>query len=690
MKKQYLSLLLLLFLVFSLFSCTKDDKSETATQNDVVLLYNNVKIIDSLSLSLNMDNTLLDQGKYEFSFTGNVPNITTGDIIVGAQGDGFIRKVISTTVNGNRISLQTTQGSMSNVFRDGKFKLVLNSESGRNSSPSLGNFSHTFNNQNLFQSGIFSLVLDQGMIDYNSNWVFDFEFENLGLKYFEMGLTNATLNATMTTTLTASQSVNLLDDTVSLIQGPREMWTKTFLVPAVLVGVPVLVPVKINVDYDVLLNYATTIDAELSRSGTFTSNNELNLGIKYSEGQWTDLNSFNTNSGFSLSSYNGNANITSNLSITPRFDVKLYGLLGPYLIAGPKCEFAGNVHLPLTPFSDSDFEINGSLISSLGAEIKILDETLVDKSLGPFETSKVSLYKLPSEISKVSGDNQMGAFSQPLQNNLKVKVIDSQDLPCKNTSVHFKIEDGNGNFAGENEKIVLTDNQGFASISWTLGNSGSQKVSAKVLKADGTNITASPNEFMAIGNSECDDIYQTVTIGSQIWMQKNLNVCKYRNGDDIPQVTDPNQWAYLTTGAWCYYVNNTENGPVYGKLYNWYAVNDPRGLAPAGYHVSNNTEWGILVTYLGGESAAGGKMKATALWNIPNTDDTNSSGFSGLPGGFRNGAGTFYYIGTNGYWWSSTEYSTALAWFHGLFSSEGLVGSYPSKTNGFSVRCLRD
>jgi hypothetical protein len=103
-------------------------------------------------------------------------------------------------------------------------------------------------------------------------------------------------------------------------------------------------------------------------------------------------------------------------------------------------------------------------------------------------------------------------------------------------------------------------------------------------------------------------VIKEVLIGNQIWTSTNLEVITYRNGETIPQVQDANTWANLTTGAWCYYENNTANGTTYGKLYNWFAVNDPRGLAPNGYHIPTNAEWSTLITYLGGESVAGGNM----------------------------------------------------------------------------------
>ena len=171
--------------------------------------------------------------------------------------------------------------------------------------------------------------------------------------------------------------------------------------------------------------------------------------------------------------------------------------------------------------------------------------------------------------------------------------------------------------------------------------------------------------------------------------KKNLNVSKYRNGDVIPQVQNERVWANLSSGAWCYYENKTANGTTYGKLYNWYAVNDPRGLAPKGYHIPTNEEWTTLTNYLGGETIAGTKMKSKNGWKY-NGNGTNTSGFAGLPGGFRNSNGSFEAIGGNGLWWSSSE-SYSYAWYRNLLSRNGnFYRDYNNKRNGFSVRCLRD
>lgn len=174
---------------------------------------------------------------------------------------------------------------------------------------------------------------------------------------------------------------------------------------------------------------------------------------------------------------------------------------------------------------------------------------------------------------------------------------------------------------------------------------------------------------------------QTVTIGTQVWMTKNLDVATFRNGDPIPEAKTWEEWEKAGENkqpAWCYYNNDPANGAKYGKLYNWYAVNDSRGLAPEGWHVPSDAEWTKLTDFLGGEEVAGTKMKST-------------SGFSGLPGGDCNISGTFIYIGDYGSWWSSTEYNTNQAHNLSLKYYEGIVYRIVNfKARGSSVRCLRD
>jgi uncharacterized protein (TIGR02145 family) len=191
-----------------------------------------------------------------------------------------------------------------------------------------------------------------------------------------------------------------------------------------------------------------------------------------------------------------------------------------------------------------------------------------------------------------------------------------------------------------------------------------------------------------------DNKYKTVKIGNQQWMVENLNIDNFRNSDTIPEVKDPIRWAngiYKKEPAWCYYENNYENGEKYGKLYNWFAVNDPRGLAPEGWHIPSVKEWKELLDYLGGYKLAGKKMKNTNGWDIVLEKGRNESGFSALPGGFRDTFADFRCKGDMGYWWSSTDCGDFGNDFLYAFS---LVLGYEiqhfEKDCWLSVRCVRN
>lgn len=175
------------------------------------------------------------------------------------------------------------------------------------------------------------------------------------------------------------------------------------------------------------------------------------------------------------------------------------------------------------------------------------------------------------------------------------------------------------------------------------------------------------------------NVYQTVQIGCQCWMAENLKVIRYRNGDPL--------------SSWWYYANDEGNDAVYGKLYNWYVINDSRNIAPEGWHVPNDCEWQMLIDYLGGDAVAGGKMKetGTAHWLSPNTGATNESGFTGLPGGQREVDGSFSQIGEFAYFWSCTEHISDRVWIRYLFysSSEAFRFSCP-KQMAISIRCVKD
>ena len=199
--------------------------------------------------------------------------------------------------------------------------------------------------------------------------------------------------------------------------------------------------------------------------------------------------------------------------------------------------------------------------------------------------------------------------------------------------------------------------------------------------------------FIQLSLSISPVLSQDITIGTQTWTSKNLDVSTFRNGEAIPEAKNAKQWSKAgdnKTAVFCYYEYDSKNGKVYGKLYNWFAVNDSRGLAPKGYHIPSDAEWTILTDFLGGSKISGKKMKSKDGWSNDGNGD-NSSGFNGLPGGYCNDSGGFINVTENGGWWSSSEDSTDSAWNRDLGKNNTKVYRYNISENiGFSVRCLRD
>jgi uncharacterized protein (TIGR02145 family) len=324
-------------------------------------------------------------------------------------------------------------------------------------------------------------------------------------------------------------------------------------------------------------------------------------------------------------------------------------------------------------------------------------------------------------------------------NNDKTNQINSLD---------YKIVGLESDIANLNKKISDLEadkKEMFAQVSANKTNLAAKDKELNVLKAELISKTDSldlmrteltkfkPAPKPVLTNYTVNQITQTgsfksVKIGTQTWMIENLNVERFRNGDLIPQAKTNDEWERAGENkkpAWCYYDNDPKNGAKYGKLYNWYAVNDPRGLAPAGWHVPTDTEWTTLGDYLGND--AGMKMKSTSGWDSWEEDLTcknceswnveyrkktachvckdtrvngkkthsgngsNSSSFSGLPGGYHDSNDNFYDEGFNGYWFSISEYSTNQAYYCWLRQDNtNILRWHMFKGLGLSVRCVKD
>jgi uncharacterized protein (TIGR02145 family) len=260
------------------------------------------------------------------------------------------------------------------------------------------------------------------------------------------------------------------------------------------------------------------------------------------------------------------------------------------------------------------------------------------------------------------------------------------------------------------ERILPGNNK---QITWNILDEEGVKEGYMQFKviAETTEMTFQEKE---IENGSMTDIegntYKTIKIGTQTWMAENLKTTKYNDGTSIPQVTDNSAWNRLTSGAYCWYNNDINNKATYGALYNWHAVNTAK-LCPEGWHVPSDAEWTELENFLadngynydgtigGGRDKIAKSMASTTNWRSSsntgaignNLSLNNSSGFSGLPGGYRSYDGYFYYVTYGGYWWSATEGSSDTAWSRHLgYDYADVSRSYSDEDGGFSVRCVRD
>ncbi len=791
-------------IVLAYTSCKKDSSAQTVNQPVYVTndsIKQNVSILSSSDATLQSDSVKLSQGIYEFQFNGTPTSYKAGDIIIGQDNQGFLRKVTSSTISGSSVSLQTEQATLEDLYINARISFQLglgntSSKSSRNAvlketkikyiaegvkSTSDG-MTFDFSNTIIYQQGPFTFKIADGSVTFNPSYVFNVDVSSSAINKIEFYANNASLNLSCDVNLNATQAIQLANFSKTLADIESKYLVMVYMVPVV-----VIVSTKLNANINA--DIATALDVNTG----FTNNNTITIGAVYENGAWTGK--YNLTSTFTAKPVilSGNVQFNQRLTITPDVSVRLYGVAGPYCIPEMYEQFNAAV---ASPSLNWDAMLSTGVNTTVGANVIIFGKTLTNFSKTYTVTHE--LWKAPAQIAKVSGDSQSGSPSKALAQPLKVKVTDNLNNALKNVIVYFNVAQGGGS---ANPTTIATDINGYAETIWTLGT-GTQQLNAQVKKADGTDISGSPVTFTATvnepasieivsGNSQTGalgqaldrpavvmakdasgnpfsgakvsftannsgstsqaqvttgadgkasvtwtlggidstqtltvtafksdnttplqgspgtftaTIYNTVTIGTQLWMAENLKTTKYNDGTPIPNVTDNTAWAALTTGAFSDYNNTPANSTIYGRLYNWYAVdnnaatkvasNGGKNVCPTGWHVPTDAEWTTLTTYLGGESVAGGKLKETGTthWLSPNTGATNETGFTALPGGNRYGDGSFDNIGGDGNWWSSTEYSTTTpAWYRLMhYSGATVYRGYNDKQSGFSVRCVRD
>jgi uncharacterized protein (TIGR02145 family) len=280
---------------------------------------------------------------------------------------------------------------------------------------------------------------------------------------------------------------------------------------------------------------------------------------------------------------------------------------------------------------------------------------------------------------------------------IKGTVVNCQQLPISKGYVklgRMNYFTRNGLFVIQTCAIGAYTIRGFdVSIPDSIKGSELVNVQVESTGVDSVNIEACQVIFGKVADID-GNVYQTMRYGNQWWTIENLKTTRFEEGSVIQNVTNNASWPLANAPAWCYSYNNLVFGDMYGKIYNWLTVSDSRNLCPAGWHAPTDAEWTILVNQLGGAPVAGGKMKSTTGWNLPNIDATNESGFTALPGGFRFGSGSngaFSNLLATANWWTSSQFSALLAYTYTVTNSSGASErTTTGKDIGFYVRCLKD
>jgi len=671
-------------------------------------------IIDTNTTKLLSDSTMLAQGIYQYNYTAKDSLIVnTDNIIIDTTGEGYLRVVDSVTKLGPAYIMYTRQGTLEDLFIQGDLSFPLSFQDSTKSSPyrrtridylekgvsirqSKEAMGFDFDGTVLFQDGPVTITLTSGHLIFDPEFEFDINIKDGKIRRLAFYTEDALLADALAINFNASSTYNFPEFEKTLAR-----YSHFF---GFFIGI---VPVIVVVETELVATNEGSISGNLDVDFGYTNSRYVDLGLEYREGKWQRIYNVDNQLTIHPLEWSAQVSLSQRSALVPKVSVKLYGIAGPFFNAEAWETLGANLTLPA---GDWDADLSVGLDAYLGAEATVFGYELASYSKQLFG-KELSIWNTPHNVAKVSGDNQTATAGQQLPMPIKVQVKDNTNHCWLPVMVHFETNDGSVSTAN-----VMTDADGYAQTSWTLGNSsGSQTLIARVVKADGSHIIGSPLQFTAtvtpgsttftcgatLTDTRDGQQYPTVQIGTQCWMAKNLNIGTMVSGSS-------NQTNNSTIEKYCY-SNDANNCAIYGGLYQWNEMMNytttpgTQGICPTGWHIPTDAEWCTLSTHLdatvncningGSGTNAGGKMKATGTthWYLPNTGATNSSGFTALGAGNRIDNGGFNNLKYDATFWSSSASSSTYAKHLYLTYDYARVHWYShTKTRGFSVRCLRN
>ena len=453
--------------------------------------YGDPVLIESLTNYLVSDSSEISSGVFTFQ---NLPNnsIETGDVLVSAEDEGYIRLVQVVTTNGTTTTCETSAATLNDLFDNDSFSFDLSNDSLEVRS---GGFNHNFSNLVLYQAGPLSLTLDNGTVGMNGNWTGSCNYSLLGgLDYFNFATNNAQFISNFDVTLTASGAIQPVSGTTQLANFER---------PFVIVT-PAGIPVVISLEADLDLEYEIQVNAEVSASATCNTNVGMQLNVQYASEQWSNSYELNPTQTIQFNTPQGQVSAAVNLTLVPSIRMKIYGILVPYMQPAAHLDISGRVHSPSLNW-DVTADAYGTM--DMGFNLEIFGEAYTPFAPVSFEGDHY-IYQTPRELryQNISGNNQIGVPNTTLPQPCRLKVVDAFGAPQSNVQVFLQPGPSSGSV---NNSTLITDETGWADFMWTLGNGpvGSQSVSATIRDGNNAQIGA-PLVFTADeGILEIGDYY---------------------------------------------------------------------------------------------------------------------------------------------------------------------------------------
>ena len=693
-------------------------------------LNKDVRIINESEALLISDSTDLANGIYRF--TGHVEDVQVGNVILGQQDDGFMRRVTAMLEKSNEYAFETEQANMEDVF-DGlvlqdSIAITLNQNKtfmydGRPlplevlylpAGASLKNDGSgiSFSNDTIYHDQFISFILESGTINFEPVIYREFDYQQIidvADKLRSMRLTaGGMIDASMAIKVVSTEPIS---HEYSLLVGQFGV--------AVPVG-----PVPIDIVLSIYLGFEANMQLQMYATAGFESSYQVEFGAEYNrdaEPQWQAVWEVESNYHYNPPIFSVEGLVEAKAYFKPELALTIAGLPGPTFAVDPYLRIKGELDFP-----EWYWEIAAGIGGYLGFRVGLFGNYIFDYDDNLFTYD----YILASGSSTIEGEIPL-VETLPVTNITSTtaqsggNVIDDGGVPVTSRGVVWSTSP---NPTIENNVGYTTDGVGLGEFTSTL--TGLTPETIYYVRAYANNGVGAgygqQEDFITEDNGQPGEgvtdidgnFYPSVIIGNQEWMAENLKTTKYRNGTPIVYPgTDATSWDNNTTGAYAWFDNDIAWKNSYGALYNWYAVNNSNGLCPTGWHVPSDAEWTELVDYLVAQdypnepenpNGAGNALKSCRQVNSPLGGDCTTSehprwdwinnlygsdefGFSALPGGNRRTYGSYFNLGHYGDWWSSNENSATHAWARYLYSGSGEVGRYfIPKFYGYSVRCLRD